>query len=279
MDIFIFETQHLNQTTVKSHRLWNTGLSWMDAWLNPLIPCWSTSTQHWASKRLYKYILKWEHHLPSDISHSWLHEKRMHSLWIQIVHLPEGHCNAASHSHVSCHTVSQRTFLRSCKEVTIHFLHNFELCTLVLLVTSASTWKTISSAYSSTSHPHIHPSPCMQCLVSLTSEDIACHALEMNTQYYSITVKAMTAPLAYQLYRSRAIAQAVSCWLPTAAARVQSRVWSSGMCGGQSGAGAGFLLLLRFPLPIFIPPIAPQSPSPIIWSWCNRPEVAAVQGT
>jgi hypothetical protein len=38
-----------------------------------------------------------------------------------------------------------------------------------------------------------------------------------------------------------AIAEAVSRWLPTAAARVQSRVWSSGICGGQSGAGAGFL--------------------------------------
>jgi hypothetical protein len=77
----------------------------------------------------------------------------------------------------------------------------------------------------------------------------------------------------------RAIAQAVSRSLPTAAARVRSRVWSSGICGGQSGAGAGFLLVLRFPLPIFIPPIAPQSPSPILWGWYNRPEVAAVQGT
>jgi hypothetical protein len=36
---------------------------------------------------------------------------------------------------------------------------------------------------------------------------------------------------------------------------------------------------LRFPLPIFIPPIAPQSSSPIIWGWYNRPEVVAVQGT
>jgi hypothetical protein len=55
-----------------------------------------------------------------------------------------------------------------------------------------------------------------------------------------------------------AIAQAVSRWLPTAAARVRSRVWSSGVCGGKSGAGAGFLRVLRFHLPIFIPPIAPQ---------------------
>jgi hypothetical protein len=36
----------------------------------------------------------------------------------------------------------------------------------------------------------------------------------------------------------RAIAQAVSRWLSTAAARIRSRVWSSGICGGQSGTGA-----------------------------------------
>jgi hypothetical protein len=51
----------------------------------------------------------------------------------------------------------------------------------------------------------------------------------------------------------RAIAQAVSRWLPTAAARFQSRVWSRGICGGQSGAGAGFLRVLRFPLPFIQP--------------------------
>jgi hypothetical protein len=59
----------------------------------------------------------------------------------------------------------------------------------------------------------------------------------------------------------RAIAEAVSRWLPTAAARVQSRVWPSGICGGQSGVGAGFLRVLRFPLP-FIPPNSPSSQSP-----------------
>jgi hypothetical protein len=82
-----------------------------------------------------------------------------------------------------------------------------------------------------------------------------------------------------ELWFGFVIAQTVSCWLPTAEARVRSRVWSSGICGGQSRAGAGFLRVLRFPLPIFVPPIAPQSPSPIIWGWYNRPEVAAVQGT
>jgi hypothetical protein len=74
----------------------------------------------------------------------------------------------------------------------------------------------------------------------------------------------------------RAIAQAVSRWLPTAAARVRAQVWLCGICGGQSGSGAGFLRVLRFALPIFIPPISPQPPSSIIWGWYNRPVVAAV---
>jgi hypothetical protein len=70
----------------------------------------------------------------------------------------------------------------------------------------------------------------------------------------------------------RAIAQEVSRWL-------RARVWSCGICGGQSGAGAGFLRVLRFPLPIFIPPVAPQSSTSIIWRLYNMPEEAAVLGT
>jgi hypothetical protein len=68
----------------------------------------------------------------------------------------------------------------------------------------------------------------------------------------------------------------VSRWLPTSAARVRARVGSFGICAGQSSAGAGFLRVLRFPLPIFIPQISPQSPSSIIWGWYNRPVEAAV---
>jgi hypothetical protein len=40
--------------------------------------------------------------------------------------------------------------------------------------------------------------------------------------------------------------------------------------------GQVFSEYLGFP---FIPPIAPQLPSPIIWGWYNTPEVATVQGT
>jgi hypothetical protein len=56
-----------------------------------------------------------------------------------------------------------------------------------------------------------------------------------------------------------AIAQAVSRRLPTAAARVRAQVMSREICGGQSGTGAGFLRVLRFPLPILIPPTSPHS--------------------
>jgi hypothetical protein len=63
---------------------------------------------------------------------------------------------------------------------------------------------------------------------------------------------------------------------PPRRSEVQARVWSCGICGGQSGPGASFLRVLRFPLPIFILPVAPQLSSPIIWGLYNRPEVAAV---
>jgi hypothetical protein len=40
--------------------------------------------------------------------------------------------------------------------------------------------------------------------------------------------------------------------------------------------GQVFSRVLRFPLPIFISTISPQSPSPIIRGWYNRPVVVAV---
>jgi hypothetical protein len=66
----------------------------------------------------------------------------------------------------------------------------------------------------------------------------------------------------------RAIAWAVSPRLLTATAWVRARIRSCGICG----TGAGFVRVLLFPLQIRIPPIAPQSPSSIIWGWYNRPK-------
>jgi hypothetical protein len=48
-----------------------------------------------------------------------------------------------------------------------------------------------------------------------------------------------------------------------------TRVRSCGICGGQSDTGTGFLLVLLFPLPFFIPPTDPHSSS-IIRRWCNK---------
>jgi hypothetical protein len=45
----------------------------------------------------------------------------------------------------------------------------------------------------------------------------------------------------------RAIAQAVSRWIPTVATWVRARVRLCRICGGQIGTWAGFLRVLRFP--------------------------------
>jgi hypothetical protein len=79
---------------------------------------------------------------------------------------------------------------------------------------------------------------------------------QLGTTYRSSTSRAMFEfGRCSNWWLGRAIAQAVSRWLPTAV----TRVWSSGICSGQSGTGAGFLRVLRFPLPIFIPPNSQSS--------------------
>jgi hypothetical protein len=59
----------------------------------------------------------------------------------------------------------------------------------------------------------------------------------------------------------RVVAQAVSCLLPTAAARVRARVRSCGICGGQSCTVTGFIRVLRFPLQIISPTASHSSSS------------------
>jgi hypothetical protein len=68
----------------------------------------------------------------------------------------------------------------------------------------------------------------------------------------------------------RVIAQGVSSRLPTAAVRVRAQFRLCDISGGRSDTGAGFFRVLRFPLPIHIPPTAPHSSS-ITRGLYNRP--------
>jgi hypothetical protein len=100
-----------------------------------------------------------------------------------------------------------------------------------------------------------------------------CHK---NGSQFNFTCSASW-PLQLGLSSGRAIAQTVSRGLPTLADWVPARVlwdlwWTKWRWGRFSPS-------TPLPLPIFIPLVAPQSPSRIIWDWYNRPEVAAVQGT
>jgi hypothetical protein len=61
----------------------------------------------------------------------------------------------------------------------------------------------------------------------------------------------------------RAIAQAVSRWLPTAAARVRARVWQVGFVVDKMALWQVFSEYFGFPCqPHFIPPTSPSSQSP-----------------
>jgi hypothetical protein len=69
---------------------------------------------------------------------------------------------------------------------------------------------------------------------------------------------------------SRATVQAAGGRLPAATTRVPSYVRLCGICGERSGTKKGFLVLLRFPLPL-IPPTVPHPSSSINRGRSNRP--------
>jgi hypothetical protein len=86
--------------------------------------------------------------------------------------------------------------------------------------------------------------------------------------YYNVLPLKSNYTFEERVQKGRAIAQVVSRRLPTAAVRVRSQARSCGICGGQSGTGAGFPRVLRFFLPILIPLNGPYSS--IIRGWYNR---------
>jgi hypothetical protein len=108
------------------------------------------------------------------------------------------------------------------------------------------------------------------------SEGLDEHSEKWNEKYLNKLQNHLNALAVNLLDNSKSVNRLKGYSVITAVARVRARVWSCGICGGQSGTVAGFLRLLRFPLPIFISPIAPQSQSSIIWPWYNRTVVAAV---
>jgi hypothetical protein len=107
--------------------------------------------------------------------------------------------------------------------------------------------------------------------IFLDTSTMACSPVRSTGHYIPDLFILTTVRTSYQskFVVGRAIARAVNGRLPTPAARVQSHVKSCGFYGGQRGTGTGFLRVLQLPLPILIPPTAPQSS--IIRGWYNRP--------
>jgi hypothetical protein len=84
------------------------------------------------------------------------------------------------------------------------------------------------------------------------------HFYYIRFYLYNFNLKIVLKVPLSNILPGRAVAQAVSRWLPTAVVRFRIRA-ACGACGGQSGIGAGFLRVLLFPLPVIIPPNFPSS--------------------
>jgi hypothetical protein len=116
-----------------------------------------------------------------------------------------------------------------------------------------------------------HVSEITQLMILRNAFLFSCYTPRNRLKWLNNKERICTIRIRLTINSGRAITQAVSRRLPTAAARVRAQVRSYGICGAQSGAGAFSLRVLRFPLPILIPPTAPHSSSSIIRGWYNRP--------
>jgi hypothetical protein len=107
--------------------------------------------------------------------------------------------------------------------------------------------------------------------ISLTCSRNSSHFSDISYNNSHTVISAMHMTEVWLLKaQGRATAQEVSRRLLTAATRVRAHVRTCRICGEQSGTGARLLRVIRFSLPILIPPTAPHSSS-IIRGWYNRP--------
>jgi hypothetical protein len=122
--------------------------------------------------------------------------------------------------------------------------------------------------YTSQPHNQLHPRHAITRQIPLCRSqynrgyNIAIHRLSKKA-YALKSYSEILIPLSHsgdnQSCNGRSIAQAVNHGLPTAVAQVRFQVWTCGICSGRSGPRAGFLRVLRFTLPLIIPPNAPYS--------------------
>jgi hypothetical protein len=90
------------------------------------------------------------------------------------------------------------------------------------------------------------PFPYVRQITTNSGEELSKHIVRHFSFSYHMTKNNYATTKREHL--GRAVAQAISRLLPSAAVRFRSRVKSCEICGGHSGIGVGFLLVLRFPL-------------------------------